>query len=142
MMNNYHSVLIMCPRSYKKSKQLQFVVLQVAVPSHDFLQSPLSLELLHHGASALTCTVWKQRWFWNSQTRIAAQLGLSLCTVTNAHRHCFGLFLSYEEYLFIFCQNQTCCLSHVCCTCVTLEGAETDELKMPAQAGATESAST
>lgn len=63
----------------------------------------------------------------NNQTRIATKSGLSLCTVTNVHHHCFELFCPYEELSFLFfffsffafisCRNQTCCLSRVCCTC-------------------------
>lgn len=94
----------------------------------------------------------------NNQTRIATKLGLSLCTVTNVHRHCFELFCPYEELSFLFFPFFPFLLlfpvetKHaaylVYAVHVTLEGEETDEQKMPAlltaraQAGMTESAST
>lgn len=138
----------------------------MATVSHDFLQSLLSLEPLHHGALVLTPTTFEQEMnpvgekLWNkrnNKTRIAAKLGLSLCTVTNAHHHCYKLFCLMRNYLsffvplfLIFCQNQTCCLSCVCCTCDSWESEreETDKQKMPALLTAraptsmTESAST
>ena len=139
---------------------------EMATVSHDFLQSLLSLEPLHHGALVLTPTTFEQEMnpvgekLWNkrnNKTRIAAKLGLSLCTVTNAHHHCYKLFCLMRNYLsffvplfLIFCQNQTCCLSCVCCTCDSWESEreETDKQKMPALLTAraptsmTESAST
>lgn len=94
--------------------------------------------------------LWNKR---NNQTRIAADSGLSLCTVTNARHHRFKLFLSYEELIFflffvqIFCQKTKHAAYLVYAVSVTLEGEETDEQKMPtlltarAVAGVTESAS-
>lgn len=65
--------------------------------------------------------LWNKR---NNQTRMATKkkkrLRLSLCTVTNAHHHCYELFCLIRIFLCLFlffCQNQTCCLSRVCCTC-------------------------
>lgn len=118
--------------------------------SHDFLQSLLSLEPLHHGASVLTSTIAKKRNKRNNQTRIAVKLGLSLCTVTNAHHHCFELVCPLRNYLFFFLFSvKTKHAAYlVYAVRVTLEGEETDEQKMPAllttriQAGMTESAST
>lgn len=43
--------------------------------------------------------LWNKR---NNQTRIATKLGLSLCTVTNAHHHCFELVCLLRNNLFSF----------------------------------------
>lgn len=71
---------------------------------------------------------------WNNQTRRASVVGLSLCTVTNAHHHCLELFLSYEELsFFFFLSKKTKHAAYLMYAVrVTLEGEETDELKMPA----------
>lgn len=82
----------------------------------------------------------------NNQTRIAADSGLSLCTVTNAHHQYFKLFLSYEELTFSVRTKHAAYLVYA--VSVTLEGEETDEQTMPAlltasiEAGMPESAST
>lgn len=138
---------------------------EMATVSHDFLQSLLSLEPLHHGASVLTSTTFEQEMnlvgekLWNkrnNKTRIAAKLGLSLCTVTNAHHHCYRLFCLMRNYLsfLFFCFYFSVKTKHaaylVYAVRVTLERerVETDEQKMPAlltaraPAGMTESAST
>lgn len=67
-----------------------------------------------------------------NQTRIDEDSERSLCTVTNDH-HCLKKkkkknFLCLMRYYFIFfyCQNQTCCLSCVCCTCDSGGSKETD----------------
>lgn len=84
---------------------------EMATVSHDFLQSLLSLEPLHHGASVLTSTILNKRLIWwarsfgtNGTTKQGspAKSGLSLCTVTNAHHHCFELFCLMRNYLFFF----------------------------------------
>lgn len=66
-------------------------------------------------------------WNKNGTTKqgLPQKWGLSLCTVTNAHRHppelClmrnYLVFLVFFFIIMIFCQNQTCCLSRVRCTC-------------------------
>lgn len=107
---------------------------EVATVSPDFLQSLLSLDPLHHGASLLTSTILNKRETWwvrsfgtkNGTTKqgLPQKLGLSLCTVTNAHQ-LFCLMRIYPLFFlfsFHFCQNQTCCLSCVCCTCDSCEG--------------------
>lgn len=107
---------------------------EMATVSHDFLQSLLSLEPfaswgfgvnIHHFEQEINLV--GARSFGTNRTtkqRLPQKLGLSLCTVTNAHHHCLELFCLMRNYLlffgggcFLFCQNQTCCLSCVCCTC-------------------------
>lgn len=128
----------------------------MATLSHDFLQSLLSLEPLHHGASVLTSTVLNKRyirWARSFGTNRTTKQGLprsSLCTVTNAHHHCLELFCLMRNYLlfFLFSVKTKHAAYLVYAVSVTLEGEETDELKMPAlltaraEGRVTESAST
>lgn len=58
--------------------------------------------IIHHFQQEIDLVgekLWNKR---NNQTRIAAESGLTLCTVTNARHHRFKLFSSYEEFSF-FC---------------------------------------
>lgn len=111
--------------------------------SHDFLQSLLSLDPLHHGASVLTSTILnkKETWWVRSFGTKTEQpnkdcrktLGLSLCTVTNAHQ-LFCLMRIYPLFFcFLFISVKTKHAAYrVYAVRVTLEGEETDKQEMPA----------
>lgn len=84
---------------------------------------------IHHFEQEINLVGEKLQNKRNNQTKIVAKSGLSLCTVTNTHHHCFELFCLMRNYLFflLFSVKTKHAAYLVYAVSVTLEGEETDE---------------